>query len=149
MSNVFRFTPNIARDSRHSLPNADEALGTLINGPISSPASDLVEMQRIPTGCLLIKMSVFEKLTRPYFRFETDSEGAIVGEDYVFCDRAREAGFHIWCDVTISRELGHLGQKIHRLSHASFPAVVADSTVAPPAGAQSEKDCSAFPDRSH
>lgn len=112
-----------------------EALGTSINGPSAVPTSDLVEMQRIPTGCLLIKMSVFEKLTRPYFRFEIDSQGAIVGEDYVFCDRAREAGFRIWCDVTISRELGHLGQKIHRLSHASFPAVVADSTVAPPSGA--------------
>ena len=112
-----------------------EALGTLINGPVAVPTSDLVEMQRIPTGCLLIKMSVFEKLTRPYFRFEIDSQGAIVGEDYVFCDRAREAGFRIWCDVTISRELGHLGQKIHRLSHSSFPAIVADSTVGPPSGA--------------
>lgn len=112
-----------------------EALGTLVNGLVAVPTSDLVEMQRIPMGCLLIKMCVFAKLTRPYFRFEIDSQGVIVGEDYVFCDRARAAGYRIWCDVTISRELGHLGQKIHRLSHASFPAAVADSTGAPPSGA--------------
>src|SRR6202012_3743664 len=40
---------------------------------------DLLEMRRIPTGCLLINMQVFAKLTKPYFRFEADAAGAIVG----------------------------------------------------------------------
>jgi hypothetical protein len=92
-----------------------EILGTkLDNQPITS-SGDLLEMRRIPTGCLLINMQVFNKLTKPYFRFETDAAGAIVGEDYVFCDRAREAGFQIWCDAVMSREIGHLGQTVHRL----------------------------------
>jgi hypothetical protein len=90
-------------------------LGTQLAEQPAVLSGDLLEMQRIPTGCLLIKMDVFEKLSKPYFRFEVDADGAIVGEDYVFCDRAREAGFRIWCDAVMSREIGHIGQAVHRL----------------------------------
>jgi hypothetical protein len=103
-----------------------EILGTKLAEQPAVLSGDLLEMQRIPTGCLLIKMTVFDKLSKPYFRFDTDAHGAIVGEDYVFCDRAREAGFQIWCDAVISREIGHIGQSIHRLpditSHETAPS---------------------------
>jgi hypothetical protein len=96
-----------------------EILGTKLAEQPAVLSGDLLEMQRIPTGCLLIKMDVFEKLSKPYFRFDIDAQGAIVGEDYVFCDRAREAGFQIWCDAVMSREIGHLGQSVHRLPELS------------------------------
>ena len=96
-----------------------EILGTKLAEQPAVLSGDLLEMQRIPTGCLLIKMDVFEKLSKPYFRFDVDAQGAIVGEDYVFCDRAREAGFRIWCDAVISREIGHIGQSVHRLPEAT------------------------------
>ena len=92
-----------------------QILGTRLAEQPAVLSGDLLEMQRIPTGCLLIKMDVFEKLSKPYFRFEVDADGAIVGEDYVFSDRAREAGFRIWCDAVMSREIGHIGQSVHRL----------------------------------
>jgi hypothetical protein len=92
-----------------------EILGTQLAQQPAVLTGDLLEMQRIPTGCLLIKMTVFDRLARPYFRFDVDASGAIVGEDYVFCDAAREAGFRIWCDAVMSREIGHIGQKVHRL----------------------------------
>jgi GT2 family glycosyltransferase len=92
-----------------------EILGTQLAAQPAVPSGELLEMQRIPTGCLLISMGVFDKLSKPYFRFETDADAAIVGEDYVFCDRAREAGFRIWCDAAMSREIGHIGQTVHRL----------------------------------
>ncbi len=73
-------------------------------------------MSRIPTGCLLIRMGVFESLAPPFFRFETDpASGAILGEDYVFCDAVRRAGFRIWCDPTLTQEMGHIGQQIFRV----------------------------------
>jgi hypothetical protein len=96
-----------------------DILGTKLAEQPAVLSGDLLEMQRIPTGCLLIRMAVFDKLSKPYFRFETDGHGAIVGEDYVFCDRAREAGFRIWCDAVISREIGHIGQSVHRLPEAT------------------------------
>jgi len=92
-----------------------DILGTKLAEQPAVLSGDLLEMQRIPTGCLLIKMDVFEKLSKPYFRFDVDAQGSIVGEDYVFCDRAREAGFRIWCDAVMSREIGHIGQSVHRL----------------------------------
>ena len=94
-------------------------LGTSLAEQPAVLSGDLLEMQRIPTGCLLINMGVFEKLSKPYFRFDVDADGAIIGEDYVFCDRAREAGFRIWCDAVLSREIGHIGQKIYRLPDAA------------------------------
>ena len=73
-------------------------------------------MARIPTGCLLIRMSVFDKLPRPYFRFESNEEsGDIIGEDYIFCDRARAAGFRVWCDPALSHEIGHIGQQVFKI----------------------------------
>jgi hypothetical protein len=99
-----------------------EILGTKLTEQPAVLSGDLLEMQRIPTGCLLINMCVFEKLSKPYFRFETGADGAIVGEDYVFCDQARAAGFRIWCDAVLSREIGHIGQQVYRLPTAGSHA---------------------------
>jgi hypothetical protein len=110
-----------------------EVLGTKLIGQPMNSSGDLLEMYRIPTGCLLIKMHVFDKLSKPYFRFEADINGAIVGEDYVFCDRARKAGFRIWCDSVLSREIGHIGQAVYRLPDTRLEA------GAPPALHQSQQ----------
>jgi hypothetical protein len=40
------------------------------------------------------------------FDFQLAEEGYI-GEDYLFCDRAREHGFEVWIDPSIT--LGHMG----------------------------------------
>jgi hypothetical protein len=40
------------------------------------------------------------------FDFMLTDEG-YVGEDFLFCDRAREHGFEVWVDPTIT--LGHMG----------------------------------------
>lgn len=69
----------------------------------------LVEMLHMPTGMLLIKMDVFKALTTPYFRYETDeASGKVRGEDIVFSERCRAAGFSLWCDLTLSKEIGHI-----------------------------------------
>ncbi len=92
------------------------ALGTAVMPQPDDAPPGLIEMVRIPTGCLLIRMSVFHHLTRPYFRFGVDeAHNSILGEDYMFCDRVRAAGLRIWCDYTLSQELGHIGQKVNKL----------------------------------
>jgi len=91
-------------------------LGNVLSGDVSLAPPGLVEMARVPTGCLLIKMHVFDKLPRPYFRFEANEQtGDIIGEDYIFCDRARAAGFRIWCDPVLSHEIGHIGQQVFKI----------------------------------
>ena len=62
----------------------------------------LINIDRTGTGCLMFKMDVFEKIPRPWFSFKERilDEGPI-GEDYRFCDRARDAGFEIFVDPSI------------------------------------------------
>jgi hypothetical protein len=109
-----------------------EILGTQLAEQPTVLSGDLLEMQRIPTGCLLISMGVFDKLAKPHFRFDIDANGAIVGEDYVFCDRAREAGFRIWCDAAMSREIGHIGQAVHRLPDPALHGAALPGLTQPP-----------------
>lgn len=71
----------------------------------------LVAMSHIPTGLLLIKMSVFDSFKKPIFRFEPNEEyGITTGEDMLFSRQARERGFSIWCDLDLSMECAHLYQ---------------------------------------
>jgi len=94
-------------------------LGAALESHPTTDARGLTEMRRIPTGCLLIRLSVFDALAKPYFRYVTDEAGGeIVGEDYVFCDCARAAGFRIWCDAALSLEIGHLGLQARRVAGA-------------------------------
>ncbi|GAA0545674.1 glycosyltransferase involved in cell wall biosynthesis [Rhizomicrobium palustre] len=93
-----------------------DLLGTMLPDAAAPTPEGLVEMLRLPTGCLLIKMSVFDVLPRPWFRFLVDEEnGGLLGEDYVFCDMARAAGYRLWADFSLSQQLGHIGQKVCRL----------------------------------
>ena len=93
-----------------------DVLGAVLEAQPKPDARGLIEMRHLPTGCLMIRMSVFAALPKPYFRFLTnETTGEIHGEDYVFCDHARAAGFKIWCDATLSHEIGHIGQQICKI----------------------------------
>lgn len=72
----------------------------------------LVEVKALPTGCMLINVSVLRKLSAPLFLFEHSHEhGTRTGEDIYFCRKAREAGVKIWCDTDLTKEIGHVGVK--------------------------------------
>lgn len=59
------------------------------------------------TGFMLIKMSVFDKLKKPYFREWQDENNVHHTEDIDFCTKARKEGFNIWVNPTIP--IGHVG----------------------------------------
>lgn len=65
----------------------------------SLPDTGLVEVQAVGTGGMLIRTEVFRELEYPWF------EHGRASEDLIFCDRAREAGFPIYCDL--GSRLGH------------------------------------------
>jgi hypothetical protein len=83
----------------------------------------LVRAQRVATAFMWVQRGVFEKLAAEnpdwtyfdkragkdlsaVFDFKVTREGYI-GEDFLFCDRARAAGYEVWIDPTIT--LGHMG----------------------------------------
>jgi len=68
----------------------------------------LFEVEGVTGGCLLIDLSIMDKLEKPWFGFETNEVGiTTLGEDVWFARRARKAGFKVWCDPTI--EVKHIG----------------------------------------
>ena len=72
----------------------------------------LDEVDLLPTGYLLIRMTVFDRLEQPYFIYKPTTKGGVVSvgtEDYQFCDRARAAGIRIWMDTDLSYGLVHWG----------------------------------------
>jgi len=84
----------------------------------------LVRAKRAATGFMMIQKRVFTKLAElhpewlhkdnadptktlhAFFDFACTPEG-YVGEDFLFCQRAIDAGFEVWIDPTI--KLGHMG----------------------------------------
>lgn len=63
-------------------------------------ADGLVELVAGGSAGMLIHRTVFEALEEPWFEY------GIASEDLMFCDRAVEAGFTLYCDL--SARLGHL-----------------------------------------
>jgi len=97
-------------------------------GGIYMNAYGLVKAKRIATAFMLIRRDVIQTLidNHPEWRYHDDrvenghpdkfcysvfdfqsKPDGYVGEDYTFCDRAREHGYEVWIDPTI--KLGHLG----------------------------------------
>jgi hypothetical protein len=93
-------------------------LGVTYEGEHVHVISGLKRMRIIPTGCLMIRMSVFDKLPKPWFTTKIEGE-KIMGEDYYFCEQAQKAGFAIWCDGDLSREVGHIGQRVYHIGQPS------------------------------
>lgn len=80
----------------------------------------LHEVNALPLGCMLIKLSVFDEMVKPYFRtpaYEKDDlgEGRIQGEDFYFCDQADKLGFQVWLDAALSLQVGHVGSHVVKI----------------------------------
>lgn len=97
------------------IPARPTAIG--LNGKLlfTDPESTgIVEVQRIGTGIMCIDMKVFNKLERPWFDQRwVKSAMAFRGEDDYFCDMARKAGFQVFVDQDLSKEIGHIGDFIY------------------------------------
>jgi hypothetical protein len=93
---------------------------TLIANPDASHThrtSALWPMLTLPFGCVLIDLKVVVDMPRPWFKYlEGESEATTQSEDTYFCNAARRLGHTIWCDVQLTREVGHIGIKVFRPS---------------------------------
>jgi len=73
-------------------------------------STGLQEVGSVGMGVMMIKREVFEALAEPWFEtpWRVDKRGYI-GEDVFFCQKAAAAGFKIWIDHDVSKEIGHIG----------------------------------------
>lgn len=74
----------------------------------NSPAMEDVDV--LPHGCVMVHRSVYEKIPQPHYIQDFIPEQNLeIGEDIYFCKKARDAGFQVWCDHELSREISHIG----------------------------------------
>ena len=73
-------------------------------------STGLQEVGSVGMGVMLIKANVFAALSEPWFEtpWRHDKRGYI-GEDVFFCQKAAAAGFKIYIDHDVSKEIGHIG----------------------------------------
>jgi glycosyltransferase involved in cell wall biosynthesis len=116
------------------------------HGKITMDEDGLVRAYRVATGFMMIQKQVFTKLAEQhpewkhmdtnspqmlysFFDFLVTPEG-MIGEDFLFCDRAREAGFEVWIDPTI--KLGHMGVVEHKSDFGNdvlYPSMISQQTM--------------------
>lgn len=73
-----------------------------------SPPMELIDV--LPHGCVMVHRSVYEKIPQPHYLQEYISDLNLeIGEDIYFCQKAQQAGFEVWCDQELSREVSHIG----------------------------------------
>jgi len=74
----------------------------------NSPAMELIDV--LPHGLVLCKREVYEKIPHPHYLQEYVPELNLeIGEDIYFCQQAQKAGYEVWCDQELSREVSHIG----------------------------------------
>lgn len=82
------------------------------DGIIEEYDGELLKCAAVGMGFMLIKTEVLKNMNQPWFFWETNDKGEVVmGEDSWFCRKARQAGYDIWCDMSI--KIGHIGDYIY------------------------------------
>jgi len=59
-------------------------------------------------ACALVRAYVFTRLDYPYFQFTIGADGAMMGEDYYFCQNATLMGYEVIMDPRV--KCGHLAR---------------------------------------
>lgn len=89
----------------------------------------LESVEVIGFGVCLMERQVFEKVPFPWFEQVYDRTlKTWVGEDSRFCIGAREAGYTVWVDHDISKEVQHMGMR--SVTHADSAEWLAKQVAA-------------------
>lgn len=100
--------------------NCGQPIGLPFDKSEATTNKRLLRMEMVGMPFMLIKMKVFEKLSKPYFAEPVHNDD-IMPEDNYFCETAQKAGFEIWCDLFLSTQMGHLGIKEYKIQPVPSP----------------------------
>lgn len=83
----------------------------------------LMEIAGCGFGCVLINSNVLKQMEYPHFVYRSAiSHANTYSEDVYFCQKAREAGFKIWCDTTILCD--HVGSYTFKVQDEKLKSVI-------------------------
>ena len=115
---------NIPLKMAPSFPTARARGATAFGIPITSEETKqgLEKVWRVGAGIMLIDLAILAKMPKPWFEIPFSAKNAqFVGEDWYFCGKAEAAGYDIYVDHTLSRQVGHVGN--FTFTHAHIPKV--------------------------
>lgn len=94
-----------------SVVGIDANLETITMYDLMKEKDHTVKIARAGMGCCLIKRCVLEDVMAKYNTCFTPM--GELGEDYAFCERAKECGYDIWIDREVI--LKHIGKKVYEV----------------------------------
>ncbi|MDA8940739.1 ANP1/MMN9/VAN1 family protein [bacterium] len=101
---------NYKKRSNPQTPVAYKEIGNWDSWVSLDEEKDLVEVEGVGMGCILIKTDLFKEINKPYFEFTYNKEtDDWLGEDFNLFGKFRNIGKNIYIDTNLSREIGHLG----------------------------------------
>jgi len=84
-------------------------------------SAGLEEVEALGFGCVLMRTDILANIGEPpwfFFEWLPNTAHRQVGEDVYFCRKARKAGWKIYVDHDLSKEVRHVGSFEYRLDHA-------------------------------
>jgi hypothetical protein len=74
------------------------------------PFDELIKVEGVGMGCMLMKTKVFEDLVKPYFEFTYIEETQDwFGEDFNLLTKLRNKGYDVFIDSMLSVDIKHVG----------------------------------------
>lgn len=71
---------------------------------------ELLTVEAIGMGCVLMKTSIFNQLPKPYFEYTYDNKTKDwVGEDFTLFKKFNNLGYEVKLDTNLSNEIYHIG----------------------------------------
>lgn len=80
-------------------------------------STGLEAVEYVGMGAMLMRSDVVANMARPWFRHGLNTFGGDIGEDVMFCRGLGAAGYTIYIDHDLSKEIGHIGQTTYRTIH--------------------------------
>lgn len=89
---------------------AYETIGDWQNPLPFEPQDDLVPVEGIGMGCMLMKTHILTEIPQPWFEFGwTPESNDHLGEDMILCQKMAKRGYTVKVDTQLSMEMRHLG----------------------------------------
>lgn len=88
--------------------------------PVNTEDHGLVTVRYSGMGCMLVHTSVFDAMPSPHYPLTWHAPSSTWhGEDMGFCELLEDNSIKLFCDLDLSREIGHLGQREFRVNQAN------------------------------
>lgn len=98
-----------------AIPKLDEPGSRLWQGP---DATGLIECEGIGLGFALVRADALRAIERPRFMVPwSPAEQDYAGEDMYFCNKLKLAGFQVFVDQDLTKDIGHIGNMTFGIEH--------------------------------